>query len=64
VNGVLRTIWETTGGKPDLIVCAGGQKRRINKFIEATQRFAPRDERFKNVVSVYESDFGVCRVIL
>jgi hypothetical protein len=64
VNGALRTIWENTGSKPDLIVCGGAQKRRINGFIEATQRFAPGDERFKNLVSVYESDFGVCRVIL
>ena len=64
VNGALRTIWESSGNKPDLIVCAGAQKRRINNFIQATQRFAPGDERFKNLVSVYESDFGTCKVIL
>jgi hypothetical protein len=64
VNGALRTVWEDTGNKPDLIVCAGGQKRRINGFIQATQRFAPSDERYKNLVSVYESDYGACRVIL
>ena len=64
VNGALRTIWETSGNKPDVILCGGAQKRRINAFIQATQRFAPGDERFKNLVSVYESDFGTCRVLL
>jgi hypothetical protein len=64
INASLRTIWECSGSKPDLIVCGGAQKRAINAFIEATQRFAPGDERFKNLVSAYESDFGVCRVLL
>ncbi|MGN6367965.1 MAG: SU10 major capsid protein [Phycisphaerae bacterium] len=64
INGALRTIWEASGNKPDLIVCGGGQKRRINGFIQTTQRFAPENEVFKNTVSLYESDFGVCRVVL
>ncbi|HEY4329904.1 MAG TPA: DUF5309 family protein [Phycisphaerae bacterium] len=64
VNAALRTIWEASGNKPDVILCGGAQKRRINAFIQATQRFAPGDERFKNLVSVYESDYGTCRVLL
>ncbi len=64
VNAALRTIWDLSGNRPDLIVCGGGQKRRINNFITATQRFAPADETLKTLVNVYESDFGVCRVIL
>ncbi|HUO07171.1 MAG TPA: DUF5309 family protein [Phycisphaerae bacterium] len=64
INGALRTIWEISGNKPDLIVCGGGQKRRINAFIQTNQRFAPDSEVFKNTVSTYESDFGVCRVVL
>ncbi len=64
VNSALRTIWEISGNKPDLIVCGGAQKRRINSFIQATQRFAPADETFKNLVSVYESDYGASRVVL
>jgi hypothetical protein len=64
INGALRTVWETAGNKPDLIVCGGGQKRRINGFIQTNQRFEPGNETFKNMVSVYESDFGACRVIL
>ena len=64
INGALRTIWEVSGNKPDLIVCGGGQKRRINGFIQTNQRFAPDNETFKNTVSLYESDFGACRVVL
>jgi hypothetical protein len=64
INGALRTVWETAGNKPDLIVCGGGQKRRINGFIQTNQRFVPGNETFKNMVSTYESDFGVCRVVL
>ncbi len=64
INGALRNIWELSGNKPDLIVCGGGQKRRINGFIQTNQRFGPENETFKNTVSLYESDFGVCRVVL
>jgi hypothetical protein len=64
VNGALRTVWEASGAKPDLIVCGGAQKRAINGFIQTTQRTGPQDETFKNVVSVYESDFGTCRVVM
>jgi len=64
VNAALRAIWEGSGSKPDLILVGGAQKRRINGFISTSTRNAPADERFKNLVSVYESDYGVCRVIL
>ena len=64
INGALRTVWELTGNKPDLIVCAGAQKRKINGFMSTTSRTAPESERFKNLVNIYESDFGVCRVLL
>ncbi len=64
VNAALRTVWELSGNKPDLIVCGGGQKRRINAFIQTHTRFSPVNETYKNLVSTYESDFGVCRVVL
>jgi len=64
INGALQTIWEVSGNKPDLILCGGSQKRRINGFIQTNQRFSPAGEQFKNLVSTYESDYGVCRVIL
>lgn len=65
INAGLRLIWEQSSGKVDTIVVNGVQKRRINQFVASTARaYAPEDARFREMVSVYESDFGVCRVIL
>jgi hypothetical protein len=64
LNAALRVVWEQSSGTIDTIVCGGYQKRRINGFIAATQRFAPKDTTFSSMVDVYESDFGVCRVLM
>lgn len=64
LNAALRAIWEQSSGMVDTIVCGGFQKRRINSFIAASQRFIEGDDHFKSLVNVYESDYGVCQVIL
>jgi hypothetical protein len=64
LNAAMRKVWEQSSGHIDTIVCGGFQKRRINKFISATQRFSENDTRFSSMVDVYESDFGVCRVVM
>lgn len=64
LNAALRDIWETSSGSVDTIVVSGTKKRAINGFITAARGFGPAAERFKDLVSVYESDFGVCRVVL
>ncbi|MEM9881676.1 MAG: DUF5309 family protein, partial [Planctomycetota bacterium] len=64
LNAALRDIWETSNGPVDTIVVGGAQKRAINGFVTASRGFGPATERFKDLVSVYESDFGVCRVVL
>jgi hypothetical protein len=64
LNLALRNIWENASSRIDTIVCNGYQKRRINGFITSSRSYGPRDEAFRDMVSVYESDFGVCRVIL
>ena len=64
LNLALRTIWKTSSGSVDLIVVGGREKRSINGFIATGRRFMGRDETYKDAVSVYESDFGVCRVVL
>ncbi len=64
LNAALRLIWEQSAGSVDTIVVNGGQKRRINQFIGQSRGYAPGDTSFKDLVSVYESDFGVCRVVL
>jgi len=65
LNLALRQIWNGSAGRVDLIVVGGRQKRAINAFIESSRRFySPDDDRFKENIAVYESDFGVCKVVL
>lgn len=63
INYVLRKIWEASSGRVDLIVVGGLQKRRINGFLSASRSFGPADTTYRDLVSVYESDFGLCRII-
>jgi len=64
LNTALRAIWDQSSGQIDTIVVNGFQKRRINSFISSNRGFDANDQRFRDLVSVYESDFGVCRVVL
>jgi hypothetical protein len=64
LNAALRRIWEESSGSIDTILCGGAQKRRINSFIATNQRFVERDKHYQSMVDVYESDFGVCRVVM
>ncbi|MCA9310886.1 MAG: DUF5309 family protein, partial [Phycisphaerales bacterium] len=64
LNSAMRAVWEGSGARVDTIVVNGFQKRRINQFIAAARRYGAREESFRDLVSTYESDFGVCRVIL
>jgi Family of unknown function (DUF5309) len=64
LNTALREIWLASGSPVDLILVGAHEKRQINSFATAHRSFAAADERYRDLVSVYESDFGVCRVIL
>jgi len=64
INTALRSIWEQSSAHVDTIVVNGIQKRRINSFITSSRAYGAADQRFSDLVSVYESDFGVCRVVL
>ncbi len=64
LNTALRLIWDQSAGQIDTIVVGGFQKRRINGFISSSRSYDERSTRFRDLVSVYESDFGVCRVVL
>ena len=65
MNAALRQVWEQSSGRIDTIVVNGAQKRRINQFVGSTSRhYAPDDRRLSELVSVYESDFGVCNIVL
>lgn len=63
LNTAMRAIWEQSSARIDTIVVNGFQKRRINQFV-GDRGYAPRDTKVRELVSVYESDFGVCRVVL
>jgi hypothetical protein len=63
VNYVLRKIWENSNGNVDLIVVGGFQKRKVNGFSSGSRSFGANDTTFTDLISVYESDFGVCRIV-
>jgi len=63
INYTLRKIWENSNGNIDLIVVGGFQKRKINAFCADSRTYAATDTTFTNMVSIYESDFGVCRIV-
>jgi len=52
-----------SAGSADLIVVGGFQKRRINAFCSDSRSYGATDTTFTDMVSVYESDFGICRVV-
>ncbi len=64
LNLALRTIWQTSSGQVDLIVVGGQEKRQINQFVAVNRNFTATDSAYRDNVMVYESDFGVCRVIM
>jgi len=63
VNYVLREIWKISNGNVDMIVVGGFQKRQINAFCADSRTYAANDTTFTNMIGVYESDFGVCRIV-
>jgi len=64
LNAALKEIWDVSSGHVDTIVVGGQQKRRINGFVSQLRGYQPSDTTFSDMVSVYESDFGVCRVVM
>jgi hypothetical protein len=65
LNAALRLTWEQSQGRIDTILVNGFQKRRINQFVASTARhYTPGDRALGELVSVYESDFGVARIVL
>ncbi len=64
INYVLRKIWENSNGSVDTIVVGGFQKRKINGFLSAVRGYTSGETTYKDGVSGYESDFGLCRIIV
>jgi hypothetical protein len=63
INYVLRKIWENSSGNVDLIVVGGFQKRKINAFCSDSRAYGANDTIFTDMIGIYESDFGVCRIV-
>jgi hypothetical protein len=63
INYVLRQIWDNSNGNVDLIIVGGYQKRQINTFLTDARSYGPNDVTYRNLVSMYESDFGICKII-
>jgi hypothetical protein len=63
INYVLRKIWENSNSHIDLIVVNGYQKRKINAFLSGSRSYGADDTTYRDMVSLYQSDFGVCRIV-
>ncbi|MCR4318683.1 MAG: DUF5309 domain-containing protein [Planctomycetes bacterium] len=63
LNAAIRAVWEL-GGRPNAIVVGGFQKRKISSFISSQRSYTSEESFLKETVGVYESDFGMQRVIL
>lgn len=63
INYVLRKVWENSNSHIDLIVVNGYQKRKINAFLSGSRSYGADDTTYRDMVSLYQSDFGVCRII-
>jgi hypothetical protein len=63
INYVLRKIWENSSGNVDLIVVGGFQKRKVNAFTADSRSYAAGDTTFTDMINIYESDFGICRIV-
>jgi hypothetical protein len=64
LNLALREIWKSSSGQVDLIVVNGQEKRAINSFAAAKRQVTSKETSFRDLVNIYESDFGMCRVVM
>ena len=63
-NDLLQDVYES-GGNPDVTYCAGFQKRKISGFTASqTRNIEASNKRLIASVDVYESDFGMQKVVL
>ena len=63
-NDLLQDVYDA-GGNPDVTYCAGFQKRKISGFTASqTRNIEASNKRLIASIDVYESDFGLQKVIL
>lgn len=64
LNTALREIWLSSGAPVDTILVHAQQKRQINQFASTQRQIPGAEQTYRDRISAYESDFGVCRVVL
>ena len=64
LNVALRAIWQRSSGHVDVILVGGQEKRAINQFLTPNRRYTPQSDTYRDHVAVYESDYGVCRIVM
>ena len=64
LENLLETAWTAGATEMNAIYCGAYQKRRINGFPGTNRQMAQAETTYKNVVNVYESDFGTLEIIL
>ena len=63
INSRLNEAW-TAGGNPDTIICGGVNKQLISTFTTGvTKNLDAMDRKLTTAVDVYESDFGVLKIV-
>lgn len=64
LNDAIQLAW-AQGGTPDICVVSGENKRIISNFTGNAERQRNADStKIKNIVNVYESDFGLVNMVL
>jgi hypothetical protein len=64
LNEMMKALWDSGSKNVDVILVNGIQKRAISSLIMDGRGYYADDDVLKNVVGVYESDFGIVRVVL
>ncbi|MFI5381446.1 MAG: DUF5309 family protein [Tepidisphaerales bacterium] len=64
INAALRAIWQNGSAQADIILVGAAQKRALNTLLFPVRRFSAVDDTYRSLVNVYETDFGVCRIVM
>jgi hypothetical protein len=64
LNVALREIWKSSSGQIDLVVVGGVEKRQLNVLLQSVRRYSENTDTLRDAFSVYESDFGICRIVM
>jgi len=63
INSEMQAIY-SAGGNPDTVMCGPFNKRVISSLLLPYRKADMSDEKYKNVVSTYENDYGTVTLLL